>query len=256
MKLGVIGGLGPIATAYFLELVINMTNASRDSEHLEMIIYNCPSIPDRTEYILGKSSDSPLPQMIKIGKKLEEQGIDNIAIPCITAHYFHNELTEAIHVPIINIVKETAVYLKKNGIKTAGILATDGTITSKLFQKELENVDINHVIPSKQAQMDVMDLIYKDIKAGKPVDMNKFSKVSKELREHGAQVIVLGCTELSLIKRDYNIGAGFLDAMEVLAKASIISCETPLKSEYEDLITKREYEDLNTKSIYEDLITK
>ncbi|MHB8063144.1 MAG: cysteate racemase [Ruminiclostridium sp.] len=238
MKLGVIGGLGPIATAYFLELVISMTNASCDREHLEMIIYNCPSIPDRTEYILGKSIDSPLPLMIKIGKKLEEQGVDKIAIPCITAHYFYNELIEAIHVPIIHIVKETAAYLRKNGVKKAGILATDGTITSRLFQKELEDADINYVIPSEQSQKDVTDLIYKNIKAGQLAEMNKFSNVAKELREQGAQVIVLGCTELSLIKRDYSIGAGFLDAMEVLAKASILYCEIPLKSDYEDLITK------------------
>ncbi len=94
MRLGIIGGLGPMATAYFMELLINMTDAKCDQDHLEMIIYNCPSIPDRTAYILGKSNANPVVPIIKIGKKLKEQNVDCISIPCITAHYFHDEIEE------------------------------------------------------------------------------------------------------------------------------------------------------------------
>ena len=83
-----------MATAYFMQLIIKMTDANLDQDHLEMIIYNCPTIPDRTEFILGKSKASPLPRMIEVGKKLKEQNADYIAIPCITAHYFHKELEE------------------------------------------------------------------------------------------------------------------------------------------------------------------
>lgn len=238
MKLGVIGGLGPAATAYFMELVIKMTDAKWDYEHLEMIIYNCPSVPDRTEYILGKCKDSPVIPIINIGKKLEEQKVDYIAIPCITAHYFYEALIKEIKVPIINIVRETALHLKENGVKTVGITATDGTIASELFQRELVNMGMNFVLPSKNAQQDVMDLIYKNIKAGQPVEMDKFFRVSNELKGNGAEVIILGCTELSIIKRDYSIGAGYIDAMEVLAKQSILSCNGLLKKEYKTLITK------------------
>jgi aspartate racemase len=238
MRLGVIGGLGPIATAYFLELIIKMTDAHCDQEHLEMVIYNFPSIPDRTEYILGIGKDNPVIPMVHIGKQLVAQGVDYIAIPCITAHYFHKSVTEAIKVPVIHIVKETALHLKNSGVKTVGIAATDGTITSKLFQEELSAVGINYVLPSKKSQQDLMDIIYKNVKAGQPVDMDKFFKASDELRENGAEVIILGCTELSLIKRDYSIGAGYLDAMEVLAKASILACQGLLKSQYEYLITR------------------
>lgn len=238
MKLGVIGGLGPMATAYFLELVIKMTDAHCDSDHLEMIIYNSPSIPDRTDYILGKSKDNPLIPILDIAAKLVRQAVDFIAIPCITAHYFHEQMIETVEIPIINIVKETALHLKENGIKTVGIAATDGTISSGLFQSELKKIGINYVLPSKEAQQEIMDLIYKDIKAGKPADMDKFISVSNELRGNGAEVIILGCTELSLIKRDNSIGAGYIDAMEVLAKSSIISCKVLLKKEYKNLITK------------------
>jgi len=142
MVLGVIGGLGPLATAYFMELVIKMTEANADQEHIEMIIYNTPSVPDRTAYILDKSKESPVQQMVKIGRKLVEQGADIIAIPCITAHYFHKELEKGVGEHIINGIYETASYLSKNGITRVGIAATDGTISSGIFQNELEKEGI------------------------------------------------------------------------------------------------------------------
>ena len=235
--LGVIGGLGPLATAFFLELIIEMTDAACDQEHLDMIIYNMPSIPDRTRYILGQSTNNPIIPMISIGQKLVEQDVDCIAIPCITAHYFYDELSRAIKQPIINIVRQTARHLKACGISTAGIAATDGTLAGRLFQQDLEKEGIRSVVPTGEMQRFVMELIYDNIKAGKPADMGKFAAVADELRMKGAEAIILGCTELSLIKRDYAIGAGFLDAMDVLAKASVLSCEHPLKSRYQCLIT-------------------
>jgi aspartate racemase len=176
--------------------------------------------------------------MVRIGKQLEKQGVDYIAIPCITAHYFHEPLTQKIKVPVIHIVKETVEHLKENGVKTVGIAATDGTISSEIFQKELGAAGIDFVLPSRKSQQDIMDLIYKDVKAGEAVEMDKFSRVSDELRKNGAEVIILGCTELSLIKRDYSIGVGYLDAMEVLSKASILACQGVLKSQYKYLITR------------------
>ena len=236
-RLGVIGGLGPIATAYFYELMIKMTDATVDQEHIEMLIYSKPSIPDRTDYILGKSSKNPVEPMIDVGKMLVSMGADHIAIPCITAHYFHDTLSEGIKVPIIHAIKETARYLKTQGIRCAGIMATEGTIHSGIFQKELKKCGISTILPSNESQRGVSDLIYKNIKANKPVDYQKFERASDQLRQDGAEVIILGCTELSLIKRDFNIGPGYIDAMEVLAMRSIILSEAKLKYEYHYLIT-------------------
>lgn len=237
-KLGVIGGLGPIATAYFYELIIEMTEATKDQEHFDIVIMSMPSIPDRTNYIIGSSDENPVLPMIKYGQQLRELGVDYISIPCITAHYFYNDLTNQIGVPIINIVRETARYLKENGVKCAGIMATEGTIFGGLFQEELSQNGIKAVIPSKIRQGYVNDLIYKSIKANRPPDMLQFESVSTELREQGADVIILGCTELSLIKRSHTIGAGYLDAMEVLAMRSIQLCEATIKNDYLSLITK------------------
>jgi aspartate racemase len=237
-RLGVIGGLGPIATAYFYELVIQMTSAKIDQEHIEMLIYSKPSIPDRTEYILGRSADNPVHSMIDIGNQLVEMGAETIALPCITAHYFHDTLSKGIGAPIIHIIKETAQHLKDCGVSRAGIMATEGTIFSRLFQEELKQCNISVIVPSLERQTDVTHLIYQNVKANLPVEMDKFHRVSKELKLNGAQVILPGCTELSLIKRDYKIGAGYLDAMEVLAMRSILLSEAKLKDEYNCLITK------------------
>ena len=236
--LGVIGGLGPIATAHFMELIIRMTKAHTDQEHLDMIIYNRPSIPDRTGYILDPANPSPLPEMIRVGRALAQQGARLIAIPCMTAHYFHRELAGSIEVPIVHAIHETAVHLKKHGITRAGIMATDGTIRSRLFQQELEKHGITPVIPGPDGQKCVMSVIYDDIKANRTADMARFHRAAGELRAQGAQAIILGCTELSLVKRDCRLGAGYLDAMEVLARRCVLECGGKLKEEYQDLISK------------------
>ncbi|MBQ7098782.1 MAG: aspartate/glutamate racemase family protein [Oscillospiraceae bacterium] len=238
VTLGVIGGLGPIATAHFMELIIRMTKADTDQEHLDMIIYNRPSIPDRTGYILDSTKPNPLPEMIRVGNALARQGAKLIAIPCMTAHYFHRELTRYIETPIVHAIHEVAAHLKKHGITRVGIMATDGSIRSGLFQQELQKHGIEPIIPGDQAQKCVMSVIYDDVKANKPAEMDKFRFASGELREKGAQAIILGCTELSLVKRDYAIGAGYLDAMEVLAQTCVLRCGGKLKEEYQELISK------------------
>lgn len=237
--LGVIGGLGPAATTRFMELVIEMTDASSDQENVDMIVYNFPSIPDRTGYILGCNLKSPLPGLLSVGQALARQGADWVAIPCMTAHYFYPQLAAGIPVPVIHAIDETTAHLKSLGITRAGILGTDGTIQSGIFSASLRAAGITPLIPEPARQAQVMELIYHDIKAGYPADMTKFRSAERSLRRQGAQVIILGCTELSLIKRDRDIGPGFLDAMEVLARQSILRCGKKLKPQYETLVTKR-----------------
>lgn len=234
--LGVIGGLGPMATAYFMQLVIEMTDAVADQEHIPMIIYNCPQIPDRTSFLLGKSSENPGPLIIDCGRKIGEAGAELIAIPCITAHALFPEIEKELDTPVLHIIRETAAYLKKEGIQTVGLEATDGTVQTGVFQKELESQGIKVVLPSKEKQEMVMHIIYNNVKAGRRVDMERFQQIEEELHAQGAEVIILGCTELSMISRDEKIGHGYLDAMEVLARAAVLRCGK-LKSKYNRLLT-------------------
>lgn len=235
--LGVIGGLGPYATTHFMELVTRMTDTQSEQQNVDMIVYNFPSIPDQTGYLLGSNLKSPLPGLLWAARGLSRQQVRGIAIPCITAHFFYKDLNEEVRVPILNAVEETVKELSRNHIHCAGIMATDGTIVSGLFTKALLNSGIRPVLPSKEAQADVMHLIYRNIKAGKKPEMDRFHRCEEELRQKGAEVIILGCTELSLIKRDHSLNSGFLDAMEVLARESVLQCGKPLKNSYQNLIT-------------------
>ena len=236
-KLGVIGGLGPMASAYFLELITEMCDAASDQEHIETVVYSKPSTPDRTAYILDKSQESPVPAMVQSGAVLKAMGVDILAIPCVTAHYFHAELESLIGMRIVNAVRETAEYLNNMHIDKVAIMATDGTVKSGLFQSELEKRNIGCILPDEEEQKGVMRLIYECVKAGQPIDMDLFNSIKESLKTKGAQVIILGCTELSIIKKNNNIGAGFLDVLEVLANKCVSEC-AKLKPEYNNLITK------------------
>lgn len=235
--LGVIGGLGPMATAYLMELVTKMTKAGCDQEHVPMLVYSQPTIPDRTAYILQKNPNSPVPEMVRIGKLLQ-QTAQVIAVPCITAHYFWEDLNREVDALVLNAISGTADHLKANSITKVGIMATDGTIATGLLQRTLENAGMEVLFPDRDSQKGVMDLIYRDIKANRPPDMELFRDISGQLHAAGAEVIILGCTELSLIKKTYDIGPGFIDALEVLAQLAVLACDAPLDPAYKCLITK------------------
>jgi len=223
-KLGIIGGMGPAATAHFYALVTSMTQAETDQEHLEAHIISRPSIPDRTAYILGKSDQSPVPHIVESGRMLAKIGAGLIAIPCVTSHFFYDELQEGINVPIINMVRETAAFLSQAQIKAAGIMATDGAVRSGLFQNELNASGIRAIAPSETMQARVMDLIYNNIKANRPFDIESFKTVTNELRANGAERILLACTEFSLIRQTSKLSSEYVDVLEILAKRSIELC--------------------------------
>ena len=235
MRLGVIGGLGPMATAYYLELVIRMTDVKRDQDHPEIVIANIPSIPDRTAYILGKSQDDPLVPMVQIGSQLKNMGATVVATPCITAHYFHEALQNGIGLPLIHAIRSTAKVLRSAGVSRVGLMATDGTVQSGIFQKQIEEYGMELVLPSEEGQKGVMTLIYDQVKAGLEPDLGLFNSIRDELRCNGAQAVVLGCTELSLLKKSHDLGDGVLDALEVLAKESVLACGKPVRKEYDQL---------------------
>lgn len=219
--LGVIGGVGPLSTAYFMEVLINMTDAATDQEHLDMILLNHCEIPDRTAFILDHTKENPLPMMVADAKKLEGLGCGAIVTPCNTAHYFWNELQAAVGVPFINMIEETASLLSTKGASRVGIMATSGTASTGLFQKALSARGIEPVLPSMQNQQYVMDIIYDSIKAGKPVDFNRFKGVIGDLRLNGCDHVILGCTELSILKRDFGLDDFFVDSLEVLCEAAL-----------------------------------
>ncbi len=222
-KLGIVGGLGPAASSYFYELLTRLTPAEQDQQHLDITLLSRPSIPDRTAYILGRSTASPVPQIIQALRDLQRLQVDLIAIPCITAHYFFDELQASTPIPIVNILEETANALAAAGVKAAGIMATEATAKTGILQRELEKRNIRAVVPDEKTQQAITDVIY-TIKANRPPCMADFYAAADALKAAGAQRMVLSCTELSLIKRDAGLDDTFVDAMELLARRCIHLC--------------------------------
>ena len=234
--LGILGGIGPLATVYFMDLIVKMTDAVKDQDHISMIVLNHAAIPDRTEFILDNSKPTPLPVMIDDAKKLQAAGADYVVMPCNTAHYFYEQIQKNIDIPMINIIEETVKYAVNHtrNIKKLGILATKGTITAGAYQNMCRKYGIDCVIPSLADEQSLMNIIYNQVKAGKEVNIGEFTKILTDMKEDGCDAVVLGCTELSVINKDFEIGKNrtdIIDSMEVLARESIILCGKKLREE-------------------------
>ncbi len=214
--LGVIGGMGPMATALFLQMIIEHTDAACDQEHMPMVVRHLPNIPDRTAFILGNSDESPAPYIKEAALQLQADGVTEIAVPCVTSHFFHDEIQNALSIPMMDGVEEAAYRLQELGHKKVGIMATSGTVTSGLFTKALEAYGMECMYPDETHQGYVMDIIYDCVKSNKTADEQKVKQVLSHLKEKGTEIVVLGCTELSLIPKEFLEGET-LDVMETLA---------------------------------------
>ena len=223
-KLGVIGGMGPEASCYYYENVIAHTDASKDQEHIDMVILSHATMPDRTEAIMSGDDKHLIHLLQEDARTLESLGVANIAITCNTSHYFYNQIQKAVQVPVINMIHESVAFAVKeyDNVKKIGIMATDGTINSRIYHKECRKMGVTPVKPSEERQKDVMSLIYDDIKSGRPGDRNKFDRVMNEFVRKGCDAVILACTELSVFKGRHEIPSICLDAMDVLVRESIL----------------------------------
>ena len=216
--LGIMGGLGPMATTYFMERIVEMTDASEDQDNISMIVYNCPYIPDRTKHILDPKAPDPTIAMIDIARRIQNDGADGIAVPCITAQYYHDYIQKEVAIPVMNGVQETVQFLKSTNVDRVGLLATNGTIDSNIFGKALEEAGVSYCYPSEQDQKSIMSIIYEQIKAGKRANVNLLVELGDRLKKQGVERVILGCTELSVIKRHALLPDYFLDVIDVMAR--------------------------------------
>ena len=229
--LGVLGGLGPLATVYFMDLIVKMTEAKKDQEHISMIVLNHAAIPDRTEFILDASKPNPLPMMIEDAKKLQSAGADYVVMPCNTAHFFYEQIQHNLDIPMLNIIEETVKFARdEKNVKKLGILATKGTVSAGSYQRMCEKYGIEWAIPSLQDEQSPMNIIYNKVKAGKEVNISEFLKIIENMKADGCDAVTLGCTELSVINKDFALGRDdVIDSLEVLAKRSIELCGKTVK---------------------------
>ncbi|MPW40108.1 amino acid racemase [Thermococcus sp. 101 C5] len=218
--IGILGGMGPLATVELFKRIVLKTPAKKDQDHPRIIIYNNPKIPDRTAYILGKG-ENPLPELIDSAKKLESWGADFIIMPCNTAHYFADEIQKAIKIPLINMVEETAEYIKTLNLKKVGLLATDGTIKGMVYHNALLKRGIEIAVPDKNGQRELMDAIYEGIKAGNlEWGREKMLEIAKKLEKRG-EGLIAGCTEVSVVLRQEDFDIPLIDPMDVIAEKAV-----------------------------------
>jgi aspartate racemase len=222
--LGILGGLGPMSSVYFYELLTAHTRAACDQEHLNLLISSRADTPDRTAFILGQSTADPLPVMAEEAVRLARAGADLLAIPCNTAHAFYAGVQAVVSIPILNIIEQNAAFCRFLGVSCVGILATEGTIAAGAYQEALTALGIEYLIPDTVGQATVSHIIYDEIKRGRTPDVKAFLEVADKLFLRGCDRVILGCTELSLLKRNHLSDPRFIDSMEVLALSAIRRC--------------------------------
>ncbi|MBN2182930.1 MAG: aspartate/glutamate racemase family protein [Sedimentisphaerales bacterium] len=221
---GILGGMGPESTAELFSKIIRATPAEKDQDHLRIIIDNNTKIPDRTDSILKGEKVKILECIKESLSKLENYGVEIIAIPCNTIHFYWDDIISFTNVSIINMIQEVSLFINKNysNIGKVGLMATTGTIVGQIYQKYIQK-DI--VVPNNENQKKVMDAIYgkSGIKAGKKGKdiLKKFNDVSIFLKKSGAELIISGCTEISLVLNEEIVGLPIIDPLEVLAKSIV-----------------------------------
>jgi aspartate racemase len=231
-KVGVLGGVGPAATVDFMAKLVRNTPAACDQDHIKIMVEQNPQIPDRTAALLGNGEDPTL-ALYAACKTLEEGGADLIAIPCNTAHAFVERIQPSLGIPIVNMLTCTADYLHETfpGLREVGVLATTGTLASRVYERSLEARGFVQIAPGEQAQARLMRAVYgpKGAKAGFTSGecCDDLAVAVNDLVAQGVQVIVLGCTELPLLLRDAVLACAggrvvrLVDPTEVLARRCV-----------------------------------
>lgn len=221
--LGIIGGMGPAATIDLYKKIVEQTPAEKDQDHIHVIIDSYPQIEDRTSYILH-GGKSPAPKLIESAKRLEAAGVDAIIMPCNTAHYFAKDIEKAVYIPLIHIVKCSAEAIKKKYpyVRKIGLIATTGTIKAGVYGDILKNYDLETITLNEELENNIMDCIYKGVKAGKTEEYSKlFQKCVDDIASLGAELLIAGCTEIPLLMPYVKTNLPVIDATYELAGAAV-----------------------------------
>jgi aspartate racemase len=222
MIVGILGGMGPEATVDLFAKIVRSTQVSKDQDHLRIVIDNNPRIPDRQKAIL-ENGPSPAPMLIETAKNLEAAGADFIIMPCNTAHFWIEEIRKAVTIPVVDMIEETAKETARSypSLRTVGIMAATGTVRSGLYQRQLRGGAIKAVSPTDNDQATLMEAIY-SVKAG---NLSKASATAIEtgqrLVKAGAEAVISGCTEISLILKTGDLPVPIIDATQILATRTV-----------------------------------
>jgi aspartate racemase len=223
--IGILGGMGPEATIYMFRLIVKLTKVEKDQDHIPIIVFNNPKIPDRTAAIV-RGGPSPLPYLVDSAILLEKAGADFILMPCVTAHFFYKEIVKHITIPFLHLLEESIVYVKRKlgHVKRIGLLATDGTVQIGLFQELFNKNGIEIVVPGEKGQNLIMEALYQKegIKAGyKERPKKMILQVLHQLIRDKVEGVIAGCTEIPLLLSQSDMDIPFINPLWIIARKSI-----------------------------------
>lgn len=218
--IGILGGMGPLASVDLQQKIIINTKAKNDGEHLHVITDCNTNIPDRSAAILD-GGRSPLLEMTKSAKRLEAAGAQVLLISCNTAHYYLNDLEKEVNVPFISMIDAALDEVEKKGVKKIAILATTGIYKTGLYQRKCEERSISYLDPQEEDRNLLMEVIY-DVKAGKIYNhVDRMKSFLEKERQKGVELFILACTELPIYFSFNSINVPVLDSTLTLALEAI-----------------------------------
>ncbi len=224
--IGILGGMGPDATNRLAELITFVTPAVRDQDHAPVITYNNPFIPSRVDAILG-GGESPVSELVRTARVLEGSGADLLVMPCNCAHYYIDEIQESVRIPIVNMIDETVKYVVESfpDARKVGLLASTATVAARLYHEPFARQHRTVLTPTISDQQEkVMDAIYGPwgIKAGfRTKPRSQLFDVANNLIADGADLIIAGCTEISLVMLRKRSSFSVIDPMEIVARVAV-----------------------------------
>lgn len=222
--LGVLGGMGPLASAQFMLRLTQLTPATRDQDHIPTLLWSDPRVPDRTGGRLGNGAD-PLTWLLRGIQGLKRAGCRAIAVPCNTAHGWYDQMQDAAQVPILHIVDAAAAELRRSGRAggTIGIMGTQATLAMRLYQDRLGAQNWDCIIPDQQEMERLVTPAIALVKANRPADAYPpLAEVVRSLVRRGATSVVLGCTEIPLgVQAGPAMDVPMVDTIDALALAAI-----------------------------------
>jgi len=216
---GILGGMGPEATVDLMQRIIRLTPASDDIDHIRCIVDNNPKIPSRIKAIIEGDGEDPGPVMADMGRNLEAYGADFLAIACNTAHYYYHAVQDAVGIPVINLIEQVTADIRHDFPDTGyvGILASPAVAMTGLYTREFKKNGITDIWPDPENQALLLHII-KSVKKGDTGARVRrdYKQVCATLADKGAQIAVVGCTELSLL--DESLPLVLVDAADILAR--------------------------------------
>lgn len=215
---GVVGGLGPQATVELMQRVIRLVPAEDDRDHVRMIVDNNPKVPSRVDAVLG-DGESPAEDLRSMAHELQSAGADFLVIPCNTAHLYYDDVANSVDIPVLDMLTLTRNRLEGTTGKV-GLLASTSILKTRLYERYFPDFEL--LVPDERSQECVMDAIF-TVKRGDSgtIAISGAVEAAQQLVQHGAEAVVLGCTEFSIVREHFEVDTPVIDPLQVLAEAIV-----------------------------------